>query len=245
MQPYYSEGGIEIWHADCRDILPTLGAVDFVLTDPPYAEQTHAGARTAARQTGDYHKKDPGVLLDFGSFTENQLRECFNLIGEAAAAWVVSFMDWRHLSAFEQTPPQGLRFVRFGVWVKPNGAPQFTGDRPATGWEAIAIMHREGKKMRWNGGGHHAVWTCNKAHQDSYPGDHPTVKPLPLVCDLIRLFSDPGGTVFDPFMGSGTTLRAAKDLGRRAIGIEIEERYCEIAARRLSQEVFNFDEVTV
>ncbi len=67
--------------------------------------------------------------------------------------------------------------------------------------------------------------------------DHPTQKPLPLQRRLTRAFTEPDQTILDPFMGSGTTLRAAKDLGRKAIGIEIEERYCEIAAKRLAQEV--------
>lgn len=67
--------------------------------------------------------------------------------------------------------------------------------------------------------------------------DHPCPKPLPLLRSLVERLSDPGDIILDPFMGSGTTLRAAKDLGRKAIGIEIEERYCEVAAKRLSQEV--------
>ena len=72
------------------------------------------------------------------------------------------------------------------------------------------------------------------------PRWHPTQKPVRLMRELVGLFSSPGQVVLDPFMGSGTTLVAAKKLGRKAIGIEIEEKYCEIAAKRLSQEVFDF-----
>jgi site-specific DNA-methyltransferase (adenine-specific) len=158
IQPYYSHAGITIYHGDCREILPTLSPVDCVLTDPPYAAETHTGARTAARQAGDYHKQNAGVLIDFAAFTEADQRECFTAIAPLARRWVVSFMDWRHIYHFEHSPPPGLRFVRFGLWVKGNGAPQFTGDRPATGWEGIAIMHKVGGRMRWNGGGSPGVW---------------------------------------------------------------------------------------
>ena len=92
-------------------------------------------------------------------------------------------------------------------------------------------------------------WHChdpNVIEADSYrhgqPGkvDHPTQKPLPTASIPIRYSTDPGDLVLDPFMGSGTTLRAAKDLGRRAIGIELSERYCEVAANRMAQEVLDF-----
>ena len=132
----------------------------------------------------------------------------------------------------EQEPPNGLRFVRFGIWDKPNGAPQMSGDRPATGWEAIAFFHRAGGAMTWNGGGRRSVFRCNR---ETGSFTHKTQKPLRLVKELVSLFSDEGDLLLDPFMGSGTTLRAAKDLGRKAIGIEIEERYCEIAAKRMAQ----------
>ena len=76
-----------------------------------------------------------------------------------------------------------------------------------------------------------------------FTNEHPTVKPTVLLCYLLKLLSTPtGGIVLDPFMGSGSTLRAARSMGRRAIGIELEERYCEIAAERLRQEVFTFEE---
>lgn len=235
IQPYYEKNGIALFNAGCGDVFPMLEtqSVDLVLTDPPYAEETHVGARTTARQKIDYHKKTPRSLLTFDSFTLEDQRNAFDAIARLARAWVVSFMDWRHIAEFEKQPPRGLRFVRFGIWVKPNGAPQFTGDRPAMGWEGVAIMHRDGGKMHWNGGGHHAVWTCNKEHQGAYPGDHPTVKPLALVSELMGLFSNEGDTILDPFAGSGTTLVAARMLGRRAIGIEINEDYCHIAIKRL------------
>ncbi len=123
--------------------------------------------------------------------------------------------------------------MRLGIWVKPDSAPQFTGDRPSPGWEAIVFMHRAEVKLAWGGHGRSSVFTSNTVKGST----HPTEKPLRLVRELVRLCSEPGSLVLDPFMGSGTTLRAAKDEGRRAIGIEKDERYCELAAARLGQEI--------
>lgn len=219
MTPYYDDGTVQIFHGDCREVLPGLSAVDHVITDPPYSDVTHAGARGGEGDT---------VLVDFAAVTDADVRRYFDLID--ARRWIIATVDWRHVRELERRPPGRYRFVRFGVWVKPNGAPQFTGDRPATGWEAIAILHRAGDKMRWNGGGHHAVFTHAKIN-----GQHPTAKPEALLIELVDAFTDAGETVLDPFMGSGTTLVAAKRLGRKAIGIELEEKYCEIAAQRLAQ----------
>lgn len=90
--------------------------------------------------------------------------------------------------------------------------------------------------MKWNGGGKRAVWASPRSRD----GLHVAQKPLGLLKELISLFCDDGALIVDPFMGSGTTLRAAMDLGCRAIGIKLEERYCEIAARRLSQQCFTW-----
>jgi hypothetical protein len=153
------------------------------------------------------------------------------LVNEARAGAfdVVLFHESSRLARDEE----GLRFVRFGVWVKPNSAPQFTGDRPAQGWEAVAILHGEGERPRWNAGGDRAVWQFPRARG----GSHPAEKPIALIRRWIADFTDPGDLILDPFMGSGTVLRAAKDLGRQAIGIEIDRRWCEHAAARLSQAV--------
>jgi site-specific DNA-methyltransferase (adenine-specific) len=93
-------------------------------------------------------------------------------------------------------------------------------------------MHGPGKKT-WNGGGRHAYWEHGV---ERVARVHPAQKPEGLMRDLVHDFSMPDETILDPFMGSGTTLVAAKRLGRKAIGIELEEKYCEIAAKRLQQE---------
>ena len=123
------------------------------------------------------------------------------------------------------------RIVRLGIWVKPDGAPQFSGDRPGTGWEAVLVLHRPGRK-RWNGGGKHGVWTCNIVKTGNV---HPTQKPIKLVREWVRQFTDPGELVLDPFAGSGTTGVAAACENRRCLLIEKDPAYAAIARRRVDE----------
>jgi site-specific DNA-methyltransferase (adenine-specific) len=215
--------GVTLYLGDCREILPTLGKVDAVVTDPPYDAVTHAGARTRIGKNGG---ADNVASIHFESLSREDFLTLCELMISIARRWVILTCDWRHIGVAEAS---GLPLVRFGIWVKPNGAPQFTGDRPATGWEAVAIFHRADETKRWNGGGSRAVW--------SYPsprGEHPTQKPVELIGEWIELFSDAGETILDPFMGSGTTGVAAVKLGRKFIGIEIEPKYFDIACRRIT-----------
>lgn len=193
------------------------GAVDHVITDPPYAEQTHKGARTGDGSV---------ALVDFDAIDDEQFVTLCQQCVRVAKRWVIMTCEWRHAAKIEGA---GLPLVRLGVWIKPNGAPQFTGDRPGTGWEAVLLMHREGKK-RWNGGGHHAVWTVNKIEAKF----HPTQKPLPLIKKWIAQFTDVGETILDPFAGSATTGVACIQAGRDFIGIEKDAGYHAIAAKRLA-----------
>lgn len=209
-------GNATLYLGDCLEILPTLPKVDHVITDPPYGARTHEGARTGAIG-GE-------ALIDFACIDdETFMRACAASLA-VARRWVLMTCEWRHAARFEDS---GLPLIRLGVWVKPNGAPQFTGDRPGTGWEAVAILHNPGKK-RWNGGGSHAVWNFPKTE-----GLHPTIKPQPLLRKWMQQFTDAGETVLDPFCGSGSTGEAAMATGRKFIGIEIEPKYYEIACKRI------------
>ena len=210
-------GNAQLILADAFDAMPRRGYVDCIITDPPYNRKTHIGARS--------RKSLWSSLIDFESISETQFVEfCGNAVAPARR-WVVMSCAWQHAAELEKA---GVPLVRLGVWHKPNGAPQFTGDRPGVGWEAVAILHREGKK-HWNGGGHHAVWVCNVER-----GEHPTQKPLKLLKEWVAKFSDPGETILDPFMGSGTTGVACAQLGRSFIGIEKNARYFDVAVRRIS-----------
>lgn len=229
-KPYYQAGGITLYHGNSLELLPEMigeVAVGHVITDPPYSDYTKNGARTHPNVGFD---RANSIYIDF-EISLDDLRSVLCNCALISSRWVIATLDWRHIAPLADTPPIGLKFIRFGVWIKPDGAPQFTGDRPAPGWEGVAIFHSAHHKMRWNAGGSRAVWTHSIVRASEI--GHPTPKPIPLMLELITQFTDPGETILDPFAGSGTTLLAAKRLKRKAIGIELNEDYCRIAAERL------------
>jgi site-specific DNA-methyltransferase (adenine-specific) len=232
-EPYYQDESVTLYHGDAREILPTLpdASVACVVTDPPYTERTHAKARkNTATGIGE-------GITEFASITDADLESVLSECGRISSSWVVTTLDYRHAVKFDEQPPRGLKVQRLGVWVKTNPTPQISGDRPAQGWESIAYMHRDDRRSAWHGGGRHG----NFVLPIPPPEGHPTAKPLPMVSEWVRLFTNPGDVILDPFAGSGTTLRAALNESRRAIGIELREDYCDLMARRLAQGVLDFE----
>ena len=224
MKPYYTDDAVTIWHGDCLDVLPVES--DMVLTDPPFSEKPHKNAKS--NKGGPHARK----VIDFQAIDFQAIDSVMRLCGNCRG-WFVAFMDWRHIAALETSPPEPWEFMRFGVWLKSNPMPQISADRPANGWDGIVYLRRADTRPPWHGGGKHGNW-YGPVITD---GLHPTTKPNALLETMVERFTTAGDTILDPFMGSGTTLVAAKNLGRKAIGIEIEEKYCEIAAKRCSQEV--------
>ncbi len=215
-------GDCTLYRADCREVLPLLPKVDAVVTDPPYGDDaTHAKHLSSITLRNG---EPAGQALGFDGITKEELAAMACQWVEKAKRWVVFSCEWRHVARLDDA---GI-LVRFGVWRKPDGAPQFTGDRPGTGWEAVAVCHGPGRK-RWNGGGSHAFWSIPKA---GFYG-HPTEKPEALLRALVRDFTDAGETILDPFMGSGTTGVACVKLGRKFIGVEIDDKYFDIACKRI------------
>ena len=100
--PYYSERGIQIFHGDCRDIIPslTVAKFDLVLTDPPYSSRTHDGART--NRSGARGR----TLIEFESMSASELASVFELCGAKLGGWLISFIDWRHMLPLESMPPR-------------------------------------------------------------------------------------------------------------------------------------------
>ena len=209
MTTYYQDDYVTLYHGDCRELLPSIEA-DVVVTDPPY------GMRYAVRPPNRGGKPIAGEHLA-------------PVVGDD--------------QPFDPTPiiDLGLPTVMFGgnhyasrlpdsrswlVWDKRDGVMQNTMADCEMAWSNLGGPERIFRHV-WGG--------FLRDSQRGEPTRHPTEKPVALMVWCIEQM--PSGTILDPFAGSGTTLVAAKSLNRKAIGIEIEERYCEVAANRLRQEV--------
>lgn len=226
-------------NADNRDVLPTLPdkSVAHVITDPPYEAEAHTKGRRLKGKT-----KGPGgdreVLeapLSFAAMTAEERDFSAAQFARLAVRWSLVFCQVEAVNAWSRSLVEsGANTKRIGVWVKPDAMPQFSGDRPGMGYESIVFAHAPGRS-HWNGGGRVAVFTHNK----NTPGgkhEHETQKPLPLMLELVELFTDPDDVVLDPFCGSGTTGVACLRLGRRFIGIEKDATYAAVARERLEAE---------
>lgn len=220
MKPYYEHAGITIYHAKWEDVLgdsiTTANSieVDALVTDPPYGILNLAGDGSTPCVRKSPRQVGSGKLKN-------------RLLNQSDVRWDIaptqSSLNWLRSLAEEQIIRGGNYFNLppcrgVLVWDKQQPWENFSQVELAwTNLQRPAGIFRE---------------TC------MFPDKvHPTQKPLSLMSWCVGMTS---GTVLDPFMGSGTTLLAAKNLGRKAIGIEIDERYCEVAAKRLRQEVFQF-----
>lgn len=205
---------VTLFCGDCLEYMRTMAdkSVDAVITDPPYDEMTHSGA--ILRKNIDF---DP----------LNNLHEIVSEFLRLSTGWSISFCSLEMLGDYKNA--SGESWIRAGVWDRVVNMPQVSGDRPAQSCEGIAIMHNKGIK-KWNGGGKAAIWRyqVERCHKN-----HPTQKPLSMIKHIIGQFSNIGDTIFDPFMGSGTTGVACVQTGRNFIGCEIDPGYFAIAEKRI------------
>lgn len=223
---------------DCLDPvtgLASLGdkSIDVTICDPPYEAEAHTLQRRTTK--GSRERVAAVEPLSFAPISEEERARAGREIARVTKRWMLVFcqieaaMKWR--AALEAG---GAIYKRTCLWIKPDGMPQLTGDRPGMGYESIVICHAPGAS-HWNGGGRHGVFTFGKQPDGRLKSQpHPTTKPDPLMECLVQLFSDHGESVLDPFAGSGSTGVAAIRLGRRFIGWEKDPKYHEIAVRRLS-----------
>ncbi len=213
--PYYQDDQATIYCADCRDILPLLepGSADLVLTDPPYGVSLNTSYAKAQRGVLAGAHDYPPVFGDDKPFDPSP--------------WIVfpHVVLWGANYYADKLPAQG----QWLVWDKRDGI----GFNDQADCELAWTKGTKGTVPRiyrhlWNG--------MLKDSERDQRRVHPTQKPISLMAWCLSFFPD-ADLILDPFMGSGTTLRAAKDLGRKAIGIEINPDYCAIAVERLRQGV--------
>lgn len=215
LNPYYQDESVTLYHGDCREILSALPMPDLIVTDPPYI----VGAK------GCGLAGDRAYLQEI---TARDLDRGFDL--EILRPYPNWFCFCGKQQLFDFASLLRDRSWMLLTWGKPNPTPLVNNNYlPDTEyifhtWSAGRLFGEYRDKSRF------IIW---KGEQNSY--SNPNVKPLPIVAKCIRLGSQEGNLIIDPFSGSGSTLRAAKRLNRRAIGIEINERDCAEAAESLSQ----------
>ena len=211
--PYYDRDGITIYHADCRQIMPMLGRFDLLMADPPYGIGADVmQSKRAAKQGG----KAMAPSRDYGAsnWDAEPVDEWAMTLARTICAKQVIFGG-----NYYALPPSKCWLV----WDKANGENTYADCELA--WTNLEKAVRR-KVHQWHG-------MLRKGGEDRH---HPTQKPLEVIQWAIQQAGDVG-TILDPWAGSGTTGHAAKNLGKRAVLIEREERYCEVAAARLAQDV--------
>jgi site-specific DNA-methyltransferase (adenine-specific) len=255
VKPYYEHAGITLYNGDCREVLPSLPPADLIFTSPPYnlggSPWPHLGHWKPGDASGSKRKWRNGSdgsggvtygshidRMPHGEYVEWQrsvLRLCWHSLTENGAIFynhkprVIGGKVWLPL---ELNPDLPLRQIV--IWQRAGGL-NFNPTAYVPTHEWIMVMAKEPWRLRDKGAsGVGDVWYVPQEPDKEHPA------PFPVGLPLRAMETTKHGPVIDPFAGTGTTLRAAKELGRPAIGIEIDERYCEIAAKRLSQEVLEF-----
>lgn len=246
--PYYEHGGITIFHGDCREVLPTLtpASFDMALADPPYGDTS---LDWDVRDLSWLDLSEPAIKATGSVWCFGSLRMFMAQAMDLARAWrIAQDVVWEkhngsgfHADRFKRVHEHAVQLYRTdspweSVYKHPVTTPDATPrtvrrKKRAPHWGEIG----EGHYVSQDGGPRlmRSVIYVRSCHGEA---DHPTQKPTGILRPLIEYSCPPGGAVLDPTMGAGSALVAAKEMGRRAVGIEIQERYCEAAAKRLSQE---------
>lgn len=227
MTPYYEGDGVVVYYGDCNELLPSIGPVDHVITDPPYGLMA---------QGGKVQMRGEVVDQDYGEWDTTEATYEWIACLPPATGCLVVFHDFAMTTTVRRVASgAGWPAKHSLFWDKGD-----SGINPRKNFvNAVEMASYFRRDQRWNGGGSRV--NIFRLHRQPTPL-HPTQKPESLMRWIVDAVTMPGDLVLDPFMGSGTTLVAAKLLGRKAIGIELDERYCEIAAKRLSQRVLDLSE---
>lgn len=224
-------GGAVLYNANCLDVMATLERVDHVIGDPPYEKEAHRSMRRTQKSI----KTGVNADLDFAAITEDLRGGVAAHAARLSSGWTLLFCqaeavgDWRDV--LEEA---GAKYKRSMIWVKPDSTPQLNGQMPAMGYESMPLAWCGSGRSKWNAGGKRGVYT-HLTNQRDRDGRHLTEKPIPLMRELLADFTNPGETILDPFMGSGTTGVACAKMGRKFVGIELDPKYFDIACERIEK----------
>lgn len=244
MRAYYETNGVTLYHGDCRDILPGLSPVDMVLTDPPYGIDVNNGDLAHRHMIERAAKCLPvvsraimndgrEVAQDLYAFLFDQVQRLLPPGGVCVVFAGGGGTDPQWARTTLALIDSGLELKQTLVWDK--GYPGL-GYHYRSSYEAVLVGFQPGVPCRWERREESGVSNVVRFPKILPDEDsHPTPKPQALMGFFIELHSAPGEVVLDPFCGHGPTLLAARALGRRAVGVELDERYCEVVATRLSQ----------
>jgi len=248
IEPYYDDGQVVIYHADCRDVLPMLGSesIDMVFTDPPYGHNNNNGDLISQREnalglTTDEPETRPIANDDFE--TANELfrwtaSEYARLLAPGGCCCCCcggggpdpQFARW------SLWLDEVLGFKQMVVWDK---GPMGMGWHYRRSYEAVLVAQKSGATCKWYDRTRRVenIIRPDQGIRKIIPQkwQHPTEKPTSLARFFMELHTRPGELVLDPFAGTGSTLIAAKQIGRKSIGVEIEKRWVDIAVRRLEK----------
>lgn len=224
-----SIAGVEVWHGDCLEVLPTIERADHLVSDPPYSKHTHGNARGNRGEAGI-------VTRDFGfEHLRPSLRRFVSRWAcDRTLGWIAVFTDressWLWRLSIEAA---GGSYRRTIPWVRWS-APQFSGQSPPSAAEDIVFAKPKRRERKWINGARQSYNTPSLRHHNKE--GHSTEKPVELMMEILGDCTLPGDLIIDPFCGSGTTLIAAMRMGRRAIGIESNRANAELAAERVAAE---------
>jgi site-specific DNA-methyltransferase (adenine-specific) len=249
MKPYYEHAGITIYHADCRTLLPLLPRLfaDVVIADPPYGDTSLVWDHRVVYWPNvmEGALKPSGSMWVFGSF-----RYFFESHLDFAHWTLAQDVIWRkqngssfHADRFKRVHELAVQFYR-GEWStifkNPVKEKALEAKRVIRAKRPPHTGHIEKSAYTRERGGEALMQSVIDVPNCHGYAEHPTQKPTGISDPLLRYSCPPNGCVLVPFAGAGSELLQAKRLGLQGIGIEIEEKYCEIAAKRLSQEVLVF-----
>lgn len=230
---FQNDERVVLYQEDCLSLTYGLKrlpdkSVHHVVTDPPYEEHTHENRMTHDR---DRVKRARFSPVSFAAMNESRDLAAREMV-RVCTGWVLVFCEDAAIGKWlDMLMREGAKRRTTCIWRKPNPTPKFMGNGPAQGFEAIVTTWVGTGQSIWNGGGKSGVYDYLRVAEGRM---HETEKPLALMEQLLIDFSKPGQTICDPFMGSGTTGVAAKNLGRKFVGWEIDKKVFDVAQRRIS-----------